>query len=254
MHPDDKYKQKLEKARQKRPNTSENRLIIDISIYSVIIFIIVALYYFVQQGTFTYRIANRAIADVGMLLIGLSMALSAICYFWDFADAFIMYRKQLGLAGFAFALAHSILSLFFMPKFFPFPSYYLAESNLLPFISALIALVIYTAMALISNRFAMQKLGGKLWKGILRVGYIAYFFTILHFGLKGYPYWLNWFSGKSDNIFPSFGLIVFLFGIVVLVLRIMLWFSAQNKKKAATINANESTLSQSLQKEGSDTV
>ena len=232
-----RYEQKLKAALKKTPVKKESTLWFAISIYSIFIFIIVALYYFVQQGTFTFRIANRAIADVGMLLIGLSMALSALCYFWDFADSFIIYRKHLGLAGFAFALGHSVLSLFFMPQLFPFPQYYLEQKNMLSFSTALVSLIIYTIMALISNRFAIQELGGKLWRNLLRIGYIAYFLTIIHFGVRGFPYWLRWLNGQSDNVFPSFGLITFVFGISVLFLRIALLIARLNTN-TATINGD----------------
>lgn len=248
MLQEDSFKKKLETALQRSPSSSENKLWVDVALYSVIILVVVCLYYFVQQGNFTYRITNRAIADVGMLLIGLSMALSGLCYFWNFADRFIIYRKHLGVAGFAYALAHSVLSLFFMPEYFPFPDYYLEQNNLLSFLSALTALLIYAGMTLISNRYAIKELGGKIWRNLLRIGYIAYFLTIIHFGLRGYPFWLRWFIGQSDTVFPSFGLIVFTFGTAVLLIRIALWFALIQKKNSVTIETNEASSITTLQK------
>ena len=222
--------EKLDEHLQKHQAPQESKLWFDVAIYSLFLFVVISLYYFASRGNYDTRIANRVIADISMLLIGLSMMLSSVCYFWNFADKYIIYRKHLGIAGFAYAMAHSLLSLFFMPKVFPFPEYYLSERNIFPFICALISLIIFTVMTIISNKFAIHELGGSLWRKLLRVGYIAYALAIIHFGLKGAPYWWSWLIGKSENIVPSFSMYIFLFGCIVIYLRIKLFIATRHKK------------------------
>ena len=53
---------------------------------------------------------NKSAADTAVVLMGLSMLLSSICYFWNSFDWAIIYRKYLGLIGFAFAIAHLLLT------------------------------------------------------------------------------------------------------------------------------------------------
>jgi len=197
--------------------------------YSIIIFMVVAGYYFVTNGSFGERILNRVIADVALLLIGISLILSSVCYFWDFADKYIIYRKHLGLVGVGYLLFHILFS-FLFSSYSPFPGYFLADKRIVSFISAVIATIIFFIMAAISNQFAIHEIGPARWRKLMRFNHFAFALTLFHFGAKGMPYWLQWMNGKSSSIFPSFGLIVFLFGLVVLLLRIALWFAPMRKK------------------------
>ena len=241
MPHEEKFQEKLEVALAQKPAKTPPSLWKDTIIYSIFIFIVVSLYYFVQRGQYNFIIANRVSGDVGILLIGLSFALSGICYYWNFADHFIMYRKQLGVVGFSYAVIHSLISLFFLPEAKPILLYYLQSENLLEFTSAVVAIGIYTGMVIVSTKYVVHQIGGTMWRKLLRVGYIAFALSIFHFGIQSYPYWLNWLIGNSTTLFPSFGLIIFVFGIAVIVLRIFLWISLSHKKTAPAPSQNEQT-------------
>jgi len=206
----------------------EARLWGETIVYSIIIFIVVAGYYFVTNGSFSERMLNRSVGDVALLLIGLSLILSSVCYFWDFADKYIIYRKHLGLVGVGYLMFHILFS-FMFSSYAPFPGYFLEDKRIASFVGAVVATTIFFIMTAISNRFAIHEIGATRWRKLMRIGHIAFAFTLFHFGVKGMPYWLPWMTGKSEAIFPSFGLIVFLFGSVVILLRIALWFSTMKK-------------------------
>jgi len=210
------------------PLPREKRLWGETIVYSIIIFIVVAAYYFVTNQTFSDRILNRVVGDVSLLLMGLSLILSSLCYFWDFANKYIIYRKHLGLVGVGYLLFHIIFS-FTFSSYSPFPGYYLEAQRIYSFIAALIATLIFLGMAIISNRFAIHEIGPARWRKLMRLGHLAFPLVLFHFGTKGMPYWISWLTGKSEALFPSFGLIVFLFGSVVIFLRIALWFSTMKK-------------------------
>ena len=126
-------------------------------------------------------------------------------------------------------ILHIILSVV-MSAYSPFPGYYLEDKRILSFTAAVLGAIIFSGMAVISNRFAIQEIGPQLWRKLMRVGYIGFAFTLFHFGAKGMPYWTAWFMGESESVVPSFGLIVFLFGIVVILLRLALFMSIMFRK------------------------
>ncbi len=166
---------------------------------------------------------NQAVANAGMVMIGLSFILSGVCYFWDFFDSKIIYRKHLGLVGFWLIVVHG-LTTFSLPSY-SFFDFFLPQ-NIVAFLSAVVALGILIMMALISNKFAARELGGKRWRALLRTGYIAYFFGTVHFFIKKYPLWQDWAAQYQANpTAPPLSLLVLIFVIVVFAMRLSL-FSA----------------------------
>lgn len=211
-------------------HANDRRMWAEMIVYSIILLIVISGYYFAQSPSFTGRTINRIFGDLALLLIGISLILSGVCYFWDFADKYIIYRKHIGLVGVGYMILHVILSIV-LPNYAPFPGYYLTDVRITSFIAALIGAVIFTLMAIASNRFTIVEIGPQLWRKLMRFGYIGFAFTLFHFGTKGMSSWLPWFMGESRSVVPSFGLIVFLFGIVVIVLRIVLWIATVKKGK-----------------------
>ncbi|MFA9288709.1 MAG: hypothetical protein ACEQSA_02415 [Weeksellaceae bacterium] len=234
-----KFDEKLQKV-IKLKNPVEGKLWADVIIYSIVILLLVCGYYFARRSTFDLQLFNRTLADTGMLLIGISFALSSICYFWNFADSFIIYRKHFGLVGFTYVAAHVIISVALLPEFYAFPAYYLKPENIMSFIAALAAFIVLTMMALISNKYAIQKLGGVLWKKLLSLGFLAYVLTLIHYGTKVYVYWIRWFTGTSEikSALPPFSLLVTLFAITILSLRLALSIHLSLKKKTALTDEN----------------
>ncbi|MDO8498070.1 MAG: hypothetical protein Q7S61_06025 [bacterium] len=208
---------------------SETKLWIRSYLFGLVLLAGAFFYIPLSRGGYDIYTMNKALGDVGIFLIGLSFALSGICYFWNFADTKFVYRKHLGLTGFVFGAMHGLISLFLIPERFSFPSYYLAKVNILPFVFGLTAIVIFTGMALISNKYAVHELGGKLWRHLLRVGYIAMFFILLHFGLMKFQYWFPWATGGFKTL-PSLSLIAAIIIVIVLLLRVALEVSVRRKK------------------------
>ena len=231
MHEETTFDIKLQKIEETQKPISGMRLWSDIIVYSLVLFIVVSSYFFIQRGSYDFGIFSQVLSNVGMLLIGLSFALSGICYFWNFADHFIIYRKQLGVVGFGYVFTHGIFSLFFLPEYRPILFYYLEKETIVAFLFALIAIMIYIMMIVISTKTMIQKIGGHTWRMLLRVGYIAYAFSLVHMWLNSYPFWLRYLSGQGRSPLPSFGLLTFLAGILVIILRIAVWISTSRKKE-----------------------
>lgn len=200
--------------------------------FSLYLFVFTALYNFIYLENMNYRMWNRSFADAGTILICLSFALSGICYFWNFLDSKIKYRRELGLQGFYMVMTHSILSFFFSSRTKWYE--YFGEDQRTAFLFALGSLALFTAMALISNKLAIQKLGGKTWRFILRTGYVAVIFGLIHAVLKAYDDWIEYIDMPRG--LPPFSIYVGLAGAATLLLRLYLHISLLKKKPSTNIH------------------
>ncbi len=191
-----------------------------------------AIFYFFTQFQGLGNPLNKAVADTSIVLIGLSMMLSGLCYFWDFVDTKIIYRKYLGLVGFGFALVHIWLSLPVFKRLLDLA--YWTDLGNLRFTSAGAATVIFLLMALISNKYAAAELGGILWRKMLRVGYLAVVLIWLHVYLLKSSQWLDWYREGMQSL-PTLSMLVAIFMTLVILLRVALWESLIRKKKASSV-------------------
>ncbi|MDP2691280.1 MAG: ferric reductase-like transmembrane domain-containing protein [bacterium] len=210
---------------------SEFRLWFNTILLSLGIFFFSSLYLFVRRGNYDFFIANKAFATTSLVLIGLSLALSGLCYFWNFLDSKIVYRKHLGLAGFAFAIVHVIVSFFFLSGRFTYPEWF--SGHFLSVMFGLLALLVLCFMALISNRWARMELGALLWRRLLRLGYLVLILVAAHFALLKYGEWTKWFQ-TPDPFLPPLSLLEMIFTLLVIGLRLAVWIdTVRNRNSAA---------------------
>lgn len=167
------------------------------------------------DGEYTTLQAAKALAGAAAILIGLSFVLSGFCYYWDFLDTKIAYRKYLGLAGYWFALAYSFSLLYLDPDRY----YYGFFKNIFSWdmMLGIIAMALFTFMAIISNTRAMKFLGPQNWRYALRVGYIAWLLLAIRAAILEEHIWIAWM--KSLEGFPPPRLLLTLFVIVVVLFR-----------------------------------
>lgn len=218
---------------QRAPKHPTVKLWVYTILFSALVALLCGWYVTAYFSKFTTRVINETAADAGFILIGCSFALSGICYFWNFLDTKIVYRKYLGLMGFFFIVVHVYLSLFKVP--FPL-SQYLDEDHRVAFFAAVISLAIFVGMALISNRYAVRQLGGAHWRKLLRTGYAAYIIAIVHFALRKGPEWSTWFA-KHKPALPPLSILVVIFAALVLALRFSLFVALLRKKSAPVSQA-----------------
>ena len=180
---------------------------------------------------------NKSTADTASILVGLSMLLTSLCYFWDFVDTKIIYRKHLGIVGFAFATAHLVLSWDALESALDTASW----QNGAPWavLTALGATLIFTIMAAISNRYLATQLGGRLWRSILRTGYIALILVLAHVVLLKSQRWITWFENGMQTP-PSLSLLTSIFLTTVIILRIALAFSLMRSSQRTQLLKNNS--------------
>ncbi len=176
----------------------------------------------------TPSVLNKTAADTSIIVMGLSMLLSSICYFWNSFDSLIRYRKHLGLVGFAFACAHMVLS---FPAFQALFRPEVWQKGLMwPALTGTLAMVIFTVMALVSNTKMAMLLGGKTWRRILRTGYVAVLFVLAHVVILKSARWITWYENGMQTA-PALSLLVSGFMVVVILMRIALWLATRNKTR-----------------------
>lgn len=205
-----------------------------------LIFLFVCYYYFFQGDNFSLELINKATASTAIILMGLSFALSGLGYYWDFLDRKVAYRKYLGLVGYFFVLWHGINSLYFyfladtdLEKFVLSRDWLVLDytiNNRIPFVLGALSLLIFTIMALISNNYATKKIGGVRWRKLLRVGYIALLFALIHFTVKNLEIWINWIRDGANTL-PQMSSLLAVYIVVILLLRLSLQISLSKKPK-----------------------
>ena len=118
----------------------------------------------------------------------------------------MLYSKDVGIAGFAFAILHSVYSLAIIYKL-DLDRMLFANPKWLGFVAAVLAFAIFFLMAITSTSDAVKKMGYVKWKLLQTTGYAALFFAIVHFLVL--------------EIKPDKGLDVRPYGLVFLALAIM---------------------------------
>jgi DMSO/TMAO reductase YedYZ heme-binding membrane subunit len=219
--------------------SNEQKLWRNAIIVAIITFVLLNIYDYFYMGSVDIYVFNRSLANAAIIMIGLSFCFSGLAYFFKLRQDIFIHRKYLGLTGFWLGLIHSLFSgyNYFINVNSPKPAFEFLHtwnifgtsiSNIYSFIPAVFGILIFIFMSIITNKFAIKRLG-KNWRPALRVGYIAYVFVIIHFTIKRLSTWLLWF--RYHNTLPHITLILGVFAWFVIFLRIALFFSEMRKKQ-----------------------
>ncbi|MFW5703599.1 MAG: ferric reductase-like transmembrane domain-containing protein [Patescibacteria group bacterium] len=212
-------------------NPAELRLWSRSFYFSFLVFAFILLYSFAFYQDLHLLMLSKAVAGTAGFLIGCSLVLSSICYYFDVLDRKIGYRKYLGLLGFWYALLYAFMLLFldterYVSEFFD----NLFTPDVILGISAMILL---TFSAAISNKTMMMKIGPELWRKLLRLPYLAYALLILRAIMIERNDWIEWLV-QMDTLPPP-RLLLTLFAIMVIVLRTTIPIhKATHRKNAST--------------------
>jgi DMSO/TMAO reductase YedYZ heme-binding membrane subunit len=202
----------------------------EVFIFSVAVSGLWGLYVFGTEGeAWSALFVAKVLAGTAGILLAGSLGMSSICYFFDFADSKIIYRKYLGLWGYLYALAYTVVIALLFPERYlvSFPQNLFNVDAGLGFLS----MAIFTGMALISNSAATRLLGGQRWRNLLRFGYVAYALLVVRGIVLDAAEWQEFFT--TYNSWPSVRMILTVLGLLVLTLRLTMaffqWQESQEK-------------------------
>lgn len=208
-------------------------------LFSLCILAFFLLYLFARTGSLTLFTLNQAVANNALFLIGLSMMLSSLCYFWNFIDTKIIYRKYLGVIGAVYGFFH--IGYFFQLLWRRATNPRILFSEGISTFFGLAAIILFLFMIVISSRYAIHELGSARWRKMLRyAGYIGFVFLLFHLLLVEYDHWIDWIISFKPSVLPPLSLLSMIFGIVVIGIRFTLWISLMRKKQAVVTSKNGS--------------
>jgi hypothetical protein len=207
-------------------------------VFALICAVIWGSYIGIERG-FNIYLVNRLFATMAIFLIICSLSLASLAYFTKRFSKLLGYRMYLGVGGFFFGLFHGLLSLsFYILIEAEQPAYNFEQQwnvfgvlipNQIAFLLGLSGLIIFAFMAIISMRRFILKLGGLLWRELLRkLGFIALTIILIHFFIKDFNKWVE--PASWGHGLPPSNLYLFILGLFVLLLRLALAISLSRKK------------------------
>lgn len=198
-------------------------------VLALVLLALTNIYNFFYFGAITTKSTVEAIAGAAAFLIGISFSLSSMSYYFNFLDTKLAYRKEIGLIGYYLAVVYATLLIVTNPE--RYLSGFLKNLMSADFILGLLALLILSAMALVSINKVMMKITPAVGKKILHLGYFAYSLLIIRAIVIERETWLLWF--ESFNKIPPARLLVTLFASFIIILRLTMATSIfiRNRKK-----------------------
>jgi DMSO/TMAO reductase YedYZ heme-binding membrane subunit len=158
------------------------------------------------------RNINRAFALASAAVLGITFILGPLGKFSKRLNRLKIYRKYLGLSGFALVLVHTLLSIAFYFGWDLSFMFSLENPRSLQFYSALVAFMIFLAMSATSSVRAIKLMGARNWKMLQNTGYLAMALVMLHFMLAN--------TNGDFAIHRLYALAIFIFGLLVLLVRL----------------------------------
>ena len=135
---------------------------------------------------------NRAVGDVSMVLVAISMVLGPLARLWSRFRVAIPWRRELGIHGVMLGLAHTVIILagwvewdlvrVFGYEVHPMTGLYvmLRHGFGLANVIGIVGLLYSVVLAVSSNDWSQRKLGGQVWKFLQQGAYVLWMLLVLH--------------------------------------------------------------------------
>ncbi len=197
---------------------------IDYIFYTLPISLFFILFFFYGYGQVSGLMMNKIAGLLAFTLLGLTLALGPLSHFVPHIfDGLKKYRKYLGISGFIIAVIHGLLSTVFYFKMNISLMFDSKNPHLSGVYVGLVGLLLLLFITLTSNKKAIQTLGFQKWKALQNISYVAFALTLFHFVLME--------TNKGLFIIRRpLGQVIFYFGFVVLIVRIISFIIVSVKK------------------------
>lgn len=192
------------------------------------------LYFFVRQyfkdgiWRFDLTLVNKSLGVAALLLLALSMLLTARSYFSRRPGRAMAFRKPYGLAGFWLGAVHGAVDHVILPAIGlhaePKTGELHAEA------AGWAALALFAVMAVVSNERARKRIGNGTWRKVLRyAGYAGLILAAAHAAFLKSASWSKYFR-TFDSVIPSLSLFVFALAVAAVMLRVAVGIAERRKK------------------------
>lgn len=188
---------------------------------SIVIFSILFLYVSIRHQQLSFYTANKAAAGVVGILLGLVVMTGPLSRIYSKTGFLMIYRKWFGIHSFLFGYIHGMISLFFLPSYFPLSQFTTRNTA---FIFASLSLLILIGLFILSFDVFIKHIEHKWWWHFQNWGVrLSFVFGLVHILFVKYPFWVRWFFGYERGIgrfFPPAGLIISAFLLYICCLRL----------------------------------
>ncbi len=135
---------------------------------------------------------NRAVGDMSVVMIALSMAIGPLARLWAAFRGAIPWRRELGIFGVLLAVIHTFIILsgwvewnlirLFGYELHPVTGAYVMVQHgfALANVIGIVALVYGAVLALVSNDWSQRLLGGSAWKFLQQGAYVLWMVIVVH--------------------------------------------------------------------------
>jgi methionine sulfoxide reductase heme-binding subunit len=192
---------------------------------------------------------NRAVGDVSIVMIALSMAIGPLVRLWAGLRFALPWRRELGIYGVLMALIHTAIILvgwvewdfyrLFGYEFHPQLTRYVMVNHGFGLANAIgiFALLYGLALALSSNNWSQRMLGGSVWKFLQLGAYILWTMIIIHTAYFLFLHFQHFHRSVPDPNWAQWPLI----GLVVLVagLQLSAFLKTWNLKGSERVRASQ---------------
>lgn len=173
----------------------------------------------------TLYVFNKALIGVGTVLLAFTFLIGPIVRYFDRFDKWLGYRKEIGILGGFLALAHGVVSYFFLPLKFPQSKFNLEN---IPFIAGFIGSLILVFLFVLSFKKIIDRMNKGHWWFLQRWGLRAVIlFTVIHVFVMKWQGWMKWIkqggtptAELAHPLMPGLGMLVSLFLAWVIVVRL----------------------------------
>lgn len=186
---------------------------------SLLLLVVLSIYRYLFDASFSILGMSETLAACSGFLFGFTFLLGPLTHYKRLPKRHLRYRMYLGLSAYGFALLYS-LSFFMLNKdvlLSGFPQSLLEIDHIL----GLLAMAIFTIMALLSNARLKKAIVWAKWKRIMRTGYVAYSCLILRAVIVEGDRWWNWITHAQD--LPPMRMLLAIFASGVILARLSMW-------------------------------
>lgn len=197
------------------------------TIFGFVLFILLSGYLFLRRGYFDLYIINKVLSGASLIILAVVILIGPLSRLYDRFDSWIIYRKELGIVAFLLALAHGVISFFFLSDRF-FVAYFM--NHLVTFILGFTSVFVLGYLFILSFERIINFLDRKKWWLVQSWGVrIAGTLAFLHVFLLKYPGWLKWYTqGGAPELarpyLPPASIIAFAFAFFVVLVRLSEFF------------------------------
>lgn len=169
---------------------------------ALILFVLLGSYLYVRRGYMfdapasagLLYVPNKVIASAGLVMLALVFLIGPIARYFDRFDHWLNYRKEIGIVGGFLAIAHGIISAWFVPAKFSVEGLFSPE-RFDTAIAGLAGALLLSALIVISLKSLIEKIGGSRWWFLQRWGLrLVIFFSLYHVIVMKWHGWTTWFQ------------------------------------------------------------